>query len=138
MLINRNDKKSLTDINLINWIHGFDRVYFASWQRDMTWTVDKISKVVEEILEAATFEDLTDARIDLLNFIAFSDAERIFIADGQSRTMALNLFIRAYNDYLDNHSMHNLPRVKNIEVTYLRDSDDAKYRSFLNTPSLLL
>ena len=127
------DKTTLADVNMIEWIRSYERIYFAAWQRDLTWKVDNISSIVAEILDLAEQTDLTDQWVDLLNMIVFRNDEACFVADGQSRTMALNIFIRAFNHYLEDNHVTDVTPIKNIEITYLRDSDNDKYVKFLRT-----
>lgn len=90
----------------------------------------------KQVLE--TLNDISGAilnpskEIYLLDFIWYSEDEKVKLADGQQRLVSLNILLKCINDYIETHGL-DIEKAKLFDISYDNLEYDKKYQqSFFN------
>lgn len=127
----RTAKTTRVNIVYLTYLRKFLNLWLASWQRDITWDSKTIEKMINELLEIAELTDRSGVVSDLLTIMVFVKENRLFIADGGSRTMALNLIIRVFNAIVSERNL-SVALIPELDIRFERESDNKKYQTFIH------
>lgn len=105
-----------------------ERIGIPIFQRFYSWREKQLVELLNDFLGAIDDEN---KELYLLDFIWYSEDEKIKLADGQQRVVTLNLLIKAINDFINAENL-NLEKLNLFDISYDNIEYDKKYKMNFN------
>lgn len=125
MIIGRNtvtnEYKKLYDFNQ-------KKIGIPIFQRFYAWKKQQIAQLLDDILLAIKNPN---KQLYFLDFIYYSDEQKIMMADGQQRLVTINNLIKAIKDYSSQHNIE-IDDIDLFDITYDINANQKKYETHFN------